>query len=629
MKHEAGPRKSGKSFWVIGISLTLALILGHDAGWRGSAELHTVMETVATLLAAIVGAMALVRYYSKKHSVFLFVGVGFLGTAFLDGYHAIVTSTYFKPMMPSDLPALIPWSWVASRQFLSIVMFLSWLAWRREEKLGDAGKISERAVYLSTAIFTLVSFCFFAFVPLPRAYYPEIMFHRPEEFAPALFFMLALIGYLKKGQWRSDAFEYWLVLSLLVGFLGQAFFMSHSSVLFDFDFDVAHSMKKVSYLLVLSGLLISMFQAFKREEKTVRELDFQRLALDEHAIVSITDVQGNITYANDQFCETSGYDLEELMGQNHRILKSGEHSMEFYKDFWRTIAGGKPWHGEIKNKKKDGGHYWVKATMVPFLDEHGKPFRYTAIRTDITEQKAAEQALRDRETELKRSNEELENFAYVASHDLKAPLRAIDSLASWIAEDLEGKLDEGTAENLGLMKARVRRMEGLLEGLLAYSRVGHANCEVEQIDSRELLTTMLKFMDLPEGFSVEVGDDMPTIESERPPLELVFRNLIRNAVKHHDGDSGRIVITGQQHPALCEFTVSDDGPGIPEEFQDRVFGMFQTLKPRDEVEGSGMGLALVRKAVEQNNGNITIVSEGRGSEFRFTWLNQPYNGESS
>lgn len=135
---------------------------------------------------------------------------------------------------------------------------------------------------------------------------------------------------------------------------------------------------------------------FERElAEKVKELDFQKFAFDEHAIVSISDIKGNITYTNDKFCEISGYSHEELLGQNHRILKSGEHSPEFYVDLWKTIANGKVWNGNIKNLKKGGGFYWVDATIVPFLDERGKPFQYVAIRTDITERKEAEKALEE------------------------------------------------------------------------------------------------------------------------------------------------------------------------------------------------------------------------------------------
>ncbi len=234
------------AYWLTGAGLALAFTAFRGIEWRGSVDLHTHMELAATLLAATVGVMALVRFYSKKDNTFLLIGTGFLGTAFLDGYHAVVTSELFRPYMPSDLPSLIPWSWVASRQFLSILIFLSWFVWLREKRLGSAAGVSEKTVYLGVTVFTLVSFLFFSFAPLPLGYYPELFFHRPEEFGPALFFLLALIGYLKKGLWRDDFFEHWLVLSLIVGFIGQAVFMSNSGQLFDYEFDAAHLLKKAS-----------------------------------------------------------------------------------------------------------------------------------------------------------------------------------------------------------------------------------------------------------------------------------------------------------------------------------------------------------------------------------------------
>ena len=150
--------------------------------------------------------------------------------------------------------------------FLALLMYLSWLAWGRENRLGEAGRINEWVVHLFTGTLTLACILFFAFVPLPRAYYPEIWFHRPEEFAPAVFFLLALVGYLRKGHWRHDAFEHWLVLSLVVGLVGQTVFMSYSGQLFDFEFDAAHMLKKVSYICMLTGLSISMSSIFREAE---------------------------------------------------------------------------------------------------------------------------------------------------------------------------------------------------------------------------------------------------------------------------------------------------------------------------------------------------------------------------
>jgi PAS domain S-box-containing protein len=397
------------SFWGFGLVLIFILFFGHGVEWRGNSRIHTIMEAIATLLAAVTGLMALVRYYSRKNVIYLFVGVGFLGTAFLDGYHAVVTSIYFKMSMPTDLPHLISWSGMVPRLFLSVMLFLSWVVWRQEKIAESKFRIDERKIYVSALAFTLASFVFFATVRLPAAYIPDQFIGRPDELLPALIFGLALVGYLRKSYSQDNHFEYWLVLSLMVGLISEAFFMSHSSRLFDYQFDLAHVLKKISYICVLIGLLISMFVAFRHADETgkvladnVRELEFQKFAIDEHSIVSITDVKGNITYANDQFCEISEYSRREIVGKNHRLIKSDEHSPEVFKELWKTISKGDTWRGELKNRKKNGGYYWVDATIVPFMNEDGKPFQYVGIRTDITEIKDA-QAIQFAQTKLVRT----------------------------------------------------------------------------------------------------------------------------------------------------------------------------------------------------------------------------------
>ena len=291
------------TYWATGIGIGLGYAVVRGSTWQGSTQLHTIMEVSATVLASMVGLMALVRYYSRKNNTFLFIGTGFMGTAFFDGYHALVTSEFLEPYMPSDLGSLIPWSWTASRQFLAIMLFLGWLAWLRERRLGAAGQIDARAIYLGAALLALLSFLFFAFVPLPRAYYPEIVFHRPEEFGPALFFLMALYGYLRKGEWRRDAFEHWLVLGLIVAVVAQAAVMSRSGQLFDMEFDVAHLLKMVSYACVLTGLLLNMRATFRRVVEARHEAESNarllQLTLDNMRDgVSVMDADLNVVRFN-------------------------------------------------------------------------------------------------------------------------------------------------------------------------------------------------------------------------------------------------------------------------------------------------------------------------------------------
>ncbi len=228
-------------------------------------------------------------------------------------------------------------------------------------------------------------------------------------------------------------------------------------------------------------------------------------------------------------------------------------------------------------------------------------------------------------TELENSNAELEQFAYVASHDLKAPLRGIANLASWIESDLKDVMDSDTKHHIMLLHNRVNRMEALLEDLLQYSRIGRARTEIRVADLNDVVPEIFTLVATRGQFSLEVQNPLPNLVTACAPLEQVFRNLFSNAIKHHDLDNGCVKVDVRDLGDLYEFLIRDDGPGIPTEYHERVFKMFLTLRGRDEIEGSGMGLAIVRKIIESAGGTITLESDPsveRGTTFRFTWPKQ-------
>lgn len=179
--------KKIKSYWIIGIGLSIASILFNQFNWHGSAELHTLMELLATVLALFVSLLALIRFYSRGDNRYLVLGAGFIGVGMLDGYHAVVSSIWFKAYLPSDLPSLIPWSWPASRLFLSIILLSLYFILKWESEGKNTKKITPERVFIFIAIITLCSFMFFAFTPLPNGYFNNVFFHRPVELIPAIF----------------------------------------------------------------------------------------------------------------------------------------------------------------------------------------------------------------------------------------------------------------------------------------------------------------------------------------------------------------------------------------------------------------------------------------------------------
>ena len=228
-------------------------------------------------------------------------------------------------------------------------------------------------------------------------------------------------------------------------------------------------------------------------------------------------------------------------------------------------------------------------------------------------------------------NKELQEFAYIASHDLKAPLRVIDNASKWLEEDLQQYLTSETRENMNLLRGRVMRMEKLLDDLLEYSRVGRTLDEryAEIITGDVMMENILVLLSPPQSFNVNVSSSFANISIRRMPLQQILMNFISNALKHHNKKTGCIKVTVEEKDTYYNFAVEDDGPGIPTQFHEQIFKMFQTLKPRDQIEGSGMGLAIVRKNVEFFGGTINLKSsEGNGSIFSFTWPKQQFKGEN-
>ncbi len=349
-----------------------------------------------------------------------------------------------------------------------------------------------------------------------------------------------------------------------------------------------------------------------------KEIADLKAALDEHAIVAITDPQGRITFANDKFCAISKYSRDELLGQDHRLINSGHHPKEFMRDLWATIGRGEVWHGEIRNRAKDGSLYWVDTTIVPFLNAAGHPRQYVAIRADITRLKEAENAIREQAEELRRSNQDLEQFAYVASHDLQEPLRAVAGCLQILQRRYAGSLDARADELIGHAVDGAQRMQTLIEGLLAFSRVRTRGREFEPVDCKAALEVALKNLDtaIRESGARIAHDPLPVVRADPVQLTVLFQNLIGNAIKFRREGPPEIHIGAERRDGSSVMFVRDNGIGIEPEYFERIFVIFQRLHTRNEYPGTGIGLSICKKIVERHGGQIWVESTaGRGSAF--------------
>ena len=339
--------------------------------------------------------------------------------------------------------------------------------------------------------------------------------------------------------------------------------------------------------------------------------------------IAIIDQRGQVQLFN-RACERMfGYRAEDVLGRNVSMLMASpdrERHDDYLQHYLQTreariIGIGRA----VVGRRRDGSQFTLDLSVGETRD--GDEPIFVGILRDISDRQRAEAELTLRSAELERSNRELESFAYVASHDLKAPLRGIDNLARWIEEDLGEALHGETRDNMALLRGRVARLERLLDDILAYSRVGRQPDAVETFDPSELPETLRALIAPAPAFAVELAGDLAQFFTYRGQLEQVLANLVGNAIKHHDRDHGRVVVSFADAGSRVAVEVADDGPGIEPRFHQRIFEMFQTLRPRDQVEGSGMGLSIVRKLVESHGGMLEVVSQPpvRGCCIRFTW----------
>ena len=382
----------------------------------------------------------------------------------------------------------------------------------------------------------------------------------------------------------------------------------------------------------------------KRSEIALAQSAQRFRATFEQAAVGMAQatVEGKFLLVNQKLCEILGYSRQELVEKRFQEI-TWQEDLASEQELVRQLLAGEIENFSLEKRyiRSDGELVWANLTVSLLREQNGTQF-LMAVVEDIRERKQAEESLRLRAEELswtaqmlakttnvlRKRNQELDQFAYVVSHDLKAPLRAIANLSSWIEEDLSDSMTEDTLHQMNLLRGRVHRMEGLIEGLLQYSRVGRIQVPSEMVKVEKLLAEIIDSLAPPSGFEVKVEPGMPTFVTEKLPLQQVFSNLISNAIKHNRCESGYVKISVKELDEFYEFFVADDGPGIAPQYHEKVFVIFQTLEARDKVENTGIGLSLVKKIVEGQGGTISLESaEGEGATFRFTWPRQPISKE--
>ncbi|MCK4889443.1 MAG: PAS domain S-box protein, partial [Candidatus Aminicenantes bacterium] len=360
----------------------------------------------------------------------------------------------------------------------------------------------------------------------------------------------------------------------------------------------------------------------KRAEEKIRKLS--TAVMQSPSVIAITDLKGNLEYVNPKFTELTGYTSKEAIGQNPRILKSGELPDELYIDLWDTISSGKVWRGEFHNKKKNGESFWEAASISPIFNKQDKIINYIKVAEDITERKQNEEELKQHREHLedlvKERTSELEAFTYSVSHDLRGPLSSIIGFNE-IMNERYGNILKGDAKRFcENISSSALNMSQLIEDLLSYSKLSDKKLEIVNVDLNSIIIRIK--MDLGNtidgiGAEIVVRSDMPDVSGNTTLVSQVFLNLINNSIIYRDKKKPlEIEINWSRVDEFIIVRVIDNGIGIDPEFHKKIFKVFQRLNPESEYSGTGIGLAIVEKSMKIMGGEVRIESEsGKGSTF--------------
>ncbi len=327
----------------------------------------------------------------------------------------------------------------------------------------------------------------------------------------------------------------------------------------------------------------------------------------------ITDVNDVIVFANKRMSDITGYNMKDMLGnQAHKIFFQPEEWDNIWIKHSQRVNGMNERY-EAPMVRSNGAMFYGEISAAPYLNSEGKIVGTVAAINDISHRV---QLMND----LELINKELRDYAYIVSHDLKAPLRAIKSLAQWISKDYEDKFDEPGRNQMKLLMGRVDRMFNLIEGILEYSKIGRVKDTIQSVDLNTVINEVIETVDVPGNITLDVQKPLPVINFDKVRIQQVFQNLISNAIKYNDKKEGRINILQNCDDKSWHFIVEDNGPGISPAYHEKIFQIFQTLHARDNFESTGIGLSIVKRTMQTYGGKVWIESaEGEGAKFHFSF----------
>ncbi len=603
-----------------------------------SSQLDLLLDGSAVAVAMFAALLALVHFRLQGDPVTLIIGASMLVAVLLDGAHTMISAgTLHTEALPARLMSL---TWTLSRICNAALPMLAFLL------IFFVRRAQVDVVLWSIAIVSFVALCGFSIVVSDLGTGPSAA---GDRFDPSAVSVASWDLYLLAVYVMSGVLVYPLLHGLVHTGLAQALWLSVLPNMFaeihmligdaqldGFHYRSAHGLRTLAYMVPCAGLIFDYMATYRRansSERIVREqfesaqrarLRFEQALEGLPVSILAVDPEGAIVLANAEAERTFGYLRDELRGQSIEILvpesvrtaHTGYRARYLGEDRRRSMGQGR----DLRGVRRDGSEFPVEVALNPIATEEGRWVLAAAI--DTSELHRHRRELIDRTRSLERSNADLEQFAYIASHDLQEPIRMVASYAQLLESRYAEHLDERALKYLSYVISGAKRMQQLVSSLLLYSRAESASCEALPTDASTAAQAALENLTvrIQESRAVVECSKLPVVQCDPVQLTQLFQNLIGNGIKFNHSDPPRIQISSQPvGDRFIVFKVADNGIGIAPQHQSKIFGIFSRLHSREAYAGTGLGLAITRKIVERNQGEIWLESvPDEGSTFYFT-----------
>jgi len=604
-------------YFIIGLSVFSGLYLSSQYNYL---LFHSIAEGFAVVIACGIFMLSWNSREIVDNTYILFLGIAYLFVGSLDFLHAIgYLGIGIFPQYGANLGTQL---WIGARYMESISLFIAPLIMERKFR-------HQNVLALYGIIFALLVLSIFSLDLFPVCFIEGTgltPFKKTSEYiicvilASSIFIMLR-----KKEKFDADVFKL-LIASLAVTILSELAFTLYISV-YGLTNLIGHYLKIISFYLIYKAIIGTgltkpyalMFRELKQRETALQEsMDRYQTLFEQSAdsIVIFDLPSGEKVEFNRMAHERLEYSYEEFKNISMSDIEAIETPDQIREHMSKIHKTGSDAF-ETRHRTKSGR---IKDILVKskVMNINGKDY-IQSIWVDITQRKKVEEELMSSLSQLETANRELSEFAFIVAHDLKEPLRALNSLSKWILTDYAEKFDEAGREKMELLVNRVRRINDLVEGIHRYSRAGQLVRNKTMMDLHEIVNDVMSVLNPPDHVHITVEGTLPSLICDRSSMEQVFQNLIGNAIKYMDKTQGLISISSVSDGNFWKTCVADNGPGIAEKDHKKIFQMFHVLQPRDKVEASGVGLAVVKKIVEMHGGRVWVESEvGQGSRFYFT-----------